>query len=104
MRRDAIRQVDLEELRQRAFDRGDVLLDHLGALDGVRLLDRFADLRDRPLAREDARDGEEASLHDRVRPRAHARLAGDLGRVDDPQGDVLVHDRLLNLEGKLGPQ
>ena len=39
----------------------------------VGLLDRLLDVRDRLVAGQDARDAEEAGLHDRVDARAHAR-------------------------------
>ena len=49
----------------------------------VGLADRVLDLRDRLLARQDARDREEAGLRDRVDASGEARLLGHGQRVDD---------------------
>ncbi len=59
---------------ERSVHRGEVLPHHRLAALPVRLLDGFLDCSDGFLARQDAADGEEAGLHDRVDPVAHAGL------------------------------
>jgi hypothetical protein len=63
---------------QCVIDGGEVAAYHLVPLLAVGLLDRFLDLGDGFLARQDAGDGKEAGLHDGVDPPAHAGLPGDL--------------------------
>ena len=74
------------------------------ALLAVRLLDRLLDLGDRLFAGQDARDREEAGLHDRVDPAAHPEGLRDLVGVDDPDLDALLQDLLLHLEGQAVPR
>ena len=87
-------QRDVAETLQRAVDRGEVAgHDRLAAL-RIGLLDETLDAGDGFVGRQDAREVEEAGLHDGVDPVAHARLSGDGERVDHPEVDVLV-DQLL---------
>ena len=93
----------LLQVRERRVDRLEVALHDLRAALAVGLVDRVLDLRDRLLARQDAGDREEAGLHDRVDPAAHARLARHRGRVDRVEADALVDQLLLHLARQLLP-
>jgi len=55
------------------------------------------------VARQDARDGEEAGLHDRVDAPSHAGLARDLVGVDHEQTQPLIDELLLHLARQLIP-
>ena len=52
---------------------------------------------------QDAGDGEEAGLHDRVDADAHAGVLGHLVGVDHVELQLLVDDRLLDLQRQLVP-
>ncbi len=93
----------LVQVGQRPVDGGVVLLDHVLAALAVGLLDRVLDLRDRLLAGQDARDREEAGLHDRVDARAHAGGLGHLVGVDHVELQLLLDDLLLHLAGQVVP-
>ena len=93
----------LVERREGRIDRGKVLLDHFRPLAGIRLLDRLLDLRDGLVTREDAGNREETRLHDRVDPRAHARLAGHFVGVDRVELQLALDNRLLRLSGQRVP-
>jgi len=93
----------LVEMGEGGVDGGEVLLDDRPALPSVGLLDGALDLRDRLLAGQDAGDREEAGLHDRVDPLAHARLLGDGVGVDHVEAEALLHDRLADLAGQAFP-
>ena len=87
----------LVQRRERGIHGGKIFLNHLRPLAGVSLLDGTLDLRDRLLARKHPRNREEARLHDRIDPRAHARLARHLVGVDGEQSQLARHDGLLRL-------
>ena len=95
--------LDPVQALQGAVDRGLVALDHLGAAPAVGLGDRGLDLLDRLLARQHARDGEEAGLQDGVGPAGQAGLAGDRAGVDHVQLDPLGEDLLLDRAGQRVP-
>ena len=84
-------------------DRRLVALDDLGAAPAVRLVDGSLDPLDRLLARQHARDREEARLQDDVGPAREADLAGDPARVDRVQLDPLCDDLLLHRAGQRVP-
>ncbi len=92
------------------LDRGDrrvdalpVLLDDVHALHGVGLLGVRLEFLDGFRFRQDARELEEGGLEHRVRARAHAVGARDLGRVHDIEAQFLVDDRLLHLVRHVRP-
>ena len=60
-------------------------------------------LRDRLLARQDAGNREEAGLHDRVDPAAHAGVLRDLDRVDHVELQFLLDQVRLDLARQLVP-
>ncbi len=95
--------VDLVEVCEGAVDRVVVELDDLVALLAVGLFDGVLDLGDRLVAGQDARDGEEAGLHDGVGAAAHAGLASHLGGVDAIDLEFEVDDRLLDLAREVLP-
>ncbi len=76
--------------------------DRLAAL-RVGLLDEALDPGDRLVGRQDARELEEARLHDGVDPAAHAGLVGDGQRVDHPEVDLLVDEQLLDAARQVLP-
>ncbi len=96
-------QRDMAEPLQRAVDRGEVAGDDRLAALGVRLLDEPLDARDGLVRRQDAREVEEAGLHDGVDPVAHARLSGDGERVDHPEVDALVDQLPLHAARQMLP-
>ncbi len=88
--------LDPVQALERAVDRGLVALDDLGAAPAVGLGDRRLDPLDRLLARQHARDGEEARLQDDVDPPCETDLARDPAGVDHVHLDVLGEDLLLH--------
>ena len=58
---------------------------------------------DRGFAGQDARDGEEARLQDRIGARAQADVAGDLRCVDDEKAKMLLDDLTLDRTGQMIP-
>ena len=74
------RDTHLVQLRQRIVDGLEIPLHDLLALAAVGLPDRLLDLRDRLVARQHARDGEEAGLQDGVGAVPEPHLVGDLRR------------------------
>ena len=94
---DGVGHGDLVQVRQRRVDGAVVELNDLVALDAVGLLDGALDLRNRLVARQNARDGEEAGLHDRIGAPAHAAFLSDGGGVDAVDLELLLDDRLLDL-------
>ncbi len=103
-RRDLHGDGHLGEVREGPVDGREIAAHRLLALPAVRLLDRLLDLGDGLLAGQDARDREEAGLHDRVDAAAHSERLGDLVGVDDEDLELLLEDLLLHLEGKLVPR
>src|SRR5215471_11242426 len=63
----------------------------------VSLLDRLLDVRDRFLARQNARDAEEARLHNRIDASAHPDLLREGVSVDGIETDALIDHLLLHL-------
>ena len=84
-----VRNTHLVQVRQRVVDDLEVPAHDVAALVAVGLLDGVLDARDRLLARQHAGDGEEAGLQDGVDPVAQPRLAGDPGRVDHEEAQLL---------------
>ena len=95
------RDGDLLQAVRGAVDGVPVHLDDLLALAAVGLLDGLLDQGDGLRLGEDARDLEEAGLHDRVDAEAQAELAGDLDGVDVVDLDLLVDDRPLHVLGQV---
>ena len=93
----------MREALQGSVDGGEVAGDDRFAALGVRLLDEALDPGDGLVRRQDARELEEARLHDRVDPAAHADLIGDGQRVDHPQVDLLVDELLLDATRQVIP-
>ncbi len=91
------------QVLERSVDRREVALDDRVATLCVRLLDEALDPADRLLGRQDARELEEARLHDGVDPAAHAGLVRDGERVDDPEVDLLVEKELLDAAWQVVP-
>ncbi len=73
------------------------------ALLAVGLVHRFLDGGDGLLARQDARNGEEASLHDGVDAPPHACVLGHFIGVDDPQLESLFEHPGAHGGGQTGP-
>ena len=96
-------RLDPRESLERQVDRGEVALDDRLAALPVGLLDERLDPRDRLVGRHDAREPEEARLHDRVDPAAGPGLGRDGERVDHPQLDRLVDDRRLHVRRQVLP-
>ena len=94
---------DLVEVRQRHVHGLEILLDDLLALGAVGLLDGLLDGGDGLFLGEDARDGEEAGLHDGVHAAAHARVARHGVAVDDVEAGLLGDELLLDGVGQLVP-
>ena len=90
------RDLDFVHLLERTVDRSEVALDDDAATAGVRLLDVLLDEADRLIARQHARQHEEARLHDGVDARTEADLASDAAGVDDVDLQRLVDDLLLH--------
>ena len=94
---------DMAQARDRGVDGGIVAVDdRLAALD-VGLVDELLDPLDCLGRRQHARQMEEAGLHDRVDPAAHARLGGHGEGVDDPEVDLLVDQELLDVGRQVIP-
>jgi hypothetical protein len=94
----------LVQVREGRVHGGVVARQHGAAALAVGLVDRVLDLVDRLVARQHAREGEEAGLHDRVDAPAHADVVGDLVAVDRPQLEAaLAHDPLA-LDGQVVPE
>ena len=89
---------------QRAVDGREIAPQDRIAPLAIRLLDRVLDLGDRLVAREDARQGEEAGLHDRVDPAAEFRLLGHRQGVDNVELQLLVDDLPPRLLAEGGPR
>ena len=100
---DRRRHPDLVHVGERLVHGGVVLLDDLGALPGVGLLDRLLDLGDGLVGRQHAGDGEEAGLHDGVDAPAHAGLPGHVHRVDHVELQLLLDQVLLDLARQVVP-
>ncbi len=98
-----VRDLHLVQMRERGIDRREVLADHLAAFFPVRLLDRVLDPGDRLILGHDARDREEAGLHDGVDLAAHARAARDLVGVDHVKAQALVPDLRLDFARQVLP-
>ena len=77
-----------------------VLRDNGLALLAVGLLDGLLDLGDGFVFGQDARDGEEAALHDGVDAHAHAGLLGYIVSVDHKELQLLADDRFLDFLGQ----
>ena len=92
------------EVCERAVDGGEVLLDDFLAALAVGFLDGFLDRGDGLVFGQDAADGEEAGLHDRIDPHAHARFLGHVVGVNDVKFDLLVDDLPLNLFRQMVPR
>ncbi len=71
---------------------------HLAAL-AVAALDRAPNGVEGALARQHAREGEEAGLHHGVDAPPHARLPRDPVGIDGPDPQLLLEDRFLHLPG-----
>ncbi len=102
-RRHSPGHLDPVQALQGAVDGELVLLDHLLAPPAVGLGDRRLDLGDRLVPRQHAGDGEEAGLQDGVGPPGQPDVAGDRGRVDGVDIDVLGEDLLLDRAGQRVP-
>ena len=90
-------------MRERLIDDLAVAAHDLGPALAVGLLDRLLDVRDRFVARQQARDREEARLHDRVDARAHAGALRQVVGVDREEADLLVDDLFLHLPRQVVP-
>ena len=97
------RHLDLVQVGERIVDRREVLLHDLRALARVGPFGLLLDRRDRLVARQHARQREEAGLQDRVDARAEAEAEGDLRGVDDVELELPVDDLLLDLARQLVP-
>ena len=80
-----------------------VLLNHRLATLGIGFLDALLDLVDGVFARQDARDGKEAGLHDGVDAPAHAGGLGHLVGVDHEEAHFLIDDAFLGLARQVLP-
>ena len=98
-----LRNLDLEQVRQRGIHGLHVLLDHVFALAPVSVANGLADRFDGFVARQNFGDREEADLHDGVRARAHAGILCDLVRIDRVQFRFLGDELRLNLTGQVIP-
>ena len=85
------------------IDSSVVLLDNGFTALAVGLLDRFLDLGDRLILRQDTTDGKETGLHDGVDAYTHAGLFGDLICIDGVQLELLLDDLFLNLSREVVP-
>ena len=72
-----------------------ILLHNRFAALAIRFVNRLFDLRNCFLARQDAADSEEASLHDGVDARAHPRIARHPVPVDHIELDLLAQNLFL---------
>jgi hypothetical protein len=97
------RHRNLVEMGERLIHHGAVPPHDLGSPLAVRLLDALLDLRDGFIHRQQAGDREEAGLHDRVDPRAHAAALRQVERVDREETDLPVEDLLLHLPRQAVP-
>ena len=100
---DRVRHFDFMQVIESGVDGGKVLLNHGLAALAVCLLDRLLALGDRFLTREDAADGEEAGLHDRVDADPHAGLLAHLVAVDHVELELFLDDLFLNFLGQVIP-
>ena len=94
---------DVGEALERPVDGLEVAGDDRLAALRIGLLDEALDPRDRLVRGQDARELEEARLHDGVDPAAHAGLVGDGQRVDHPEVDLLVDEQLLDAARQVVP-
>jgi len=81
---------------ERAVDSPEVTLDHLFALIGIGLADRFLDLPDGVVPRQDARQREKAGLQDCVGAASQPDLARRLRSIDHEKTQSLLDDLALH--------
>ena len=96
---DFCRYLHLVQVGERLVHRGIIFLHHSIAAFSVGLLDGFLDLVDRFVARQDAGNGEETGLHDRIDAIAHTRLFRNIIRVDRVELEFLLDDIFLGFPG-----
>ncbi len=96
-------QRDFVKVLERTVDRGEVALDELGALSPVGRHDSVLDSGDGLVSREDARNREEAGLHDRVDPARHASLDRDPVAIDHEEADLFSNQIFLHAARQLIP-
>jgi hypothetical protein len=89
---DRHRQVDFVQVVEGAIDRREILIDELRSLAAVGRKDGLLDPGDRLLARQHARDREEARLHHRIDTSGHAGVRRDPVGVDHEHADALADD------------
>ncbi len=100
---DGRRNLHLGHFSQRAIDGREVLLENRLASFAVGLVNRVLDLLNRLVTRQDTRQGEEASLHDRVDAASHPRVGRHLDAVYHVELEPFVDDLLLRLLRQLVP-
>ena len=98
------RKRDLVEVLERAINRGEVPLDELRSLSAVGRDDGVLDSGDGLVAREHARDREEAGLHDRIDAARHAGFDGDPVGIDHEEPDAFANQILLHRRGAARPR
>ncbi len=103
------RNVYLMQMGQRGIDGGVVLFDDRLAALAVGLGNRFLDLGDGPLARQQRHgrgpfdEGEEARLHDGIDAPAHVGLVGHGVGIDNEEAQSLLDDASLGLLRQVVP-
>ncbi len=100
---DRCRDCDLIQILERSVHGVEVFPDHgLPAL-AIGLFDGVFDLSNGRFARENAADGKESRLHDRIHTTAHAGLFGNFIAVDHIEFQFLFDDVLLHFDRQVIP-
>ena len=94
------RNFHLLQVSQSVVNAGDVLVDDLFTFLGEGLFDRFLDVTDRFIHRNDIGQLEEADLHYRIDTCAQSGFLGDLQRVNSIYVDLFLDDRFLHVAGE----
>src|ERR1700733_5431180 len=98
-----LRHGDLEQPFERVIDRAEIRLHHRLTLAAVAFADRLLDMRDRLLARQHARDGEETGLQHRVGAATQPDVLRYAGGIDDEQPQSEPNDFHLHRARKMIP-
>ena len=94
-RSNRLRNLHFMQILQGRIDGGEVLADNRLAALAIGLLDSVFDGGDGFFTRQNAADGEEAGLHNRIDAAAHASLARNIDGVDHVEAELLFEDGFL---------
>ena len=101
--RDSVGKLYFIQMRQGVVDGGEVAPDNFSAFFLISLLDRFLDMRDSLIARQNSRNREETGLHDRVDPSSHSGVACHILRIDHVELRLFLDQLLLHFTREVIP-